>query len=1293
MKIKQKSWGKKIKIIAFAISLIFGILIPLKAQEYPFILPEHMTATINVNTSLKETYNNLLLGTNIHDLSKSEGQELVRDFNPITIRFPHGLFSNWYDWEQDKARVYGTETFQYDRNGTLRTQEIDYLSTIQTMDANNLRVGINELTALNNEKEATTGLGYDMLWTFNMSADGSDFSNGSPVSVARYLDLIGRGLQVKAIEMGNECFYPGQRSSIIPNTENYIARAKSMSAALKAIDPNVKLSIPLLRRESPANPNWNADLTEDSTYFDAITVHTYIGSDPDETGDSDEANREALTAREILRKSVDDYAKKVAPTTPIWLTEWGVKSGGPNAVSALGMADCYMFLSENQDTYERANWFSVNGKLNSHLVWHIVNNKLVIKEPWEKTSYGSTFEIVRSVFENSILLGSNMEVPTLDGIVNAVNARAVYKDGKTIIIAVNLTDQEVPFYIYLDDNRYYGEFEHKTFAFTSLTEEKSISYFSDPLTMVKAGKGSIYLPAYSINTILLKDNIILKLDFKNLYDKEQIDKGSNLTVEATAGDEFKEVSLYVNDTLLETKTAAPFSWTSFPQLIHMMAPSYRLKLVGLTRDNESIERTITITTPVQWAYTEGYRPHAVPGKIEAEAYDFGGENLAYYDKSEQSENYSYRGIDKVDLSGNGEWLKYIQGNEWLEYTVEVKRSGSYDLAVRHETRRTPEFEAMSFSFQESGEIIFGNLVCSYTGSGNNTIDTFSTAYLEKGKHILRLDILGYGYDMDFFEFILTSNPIDYYNVGTRNHPANPESYDSGNSIETLFPPLDSTGFDFTGWFTNPECTDTIPIPLLKTDDGGSRIFYAKWSPGKLAGTALIYGDIIEGNNLYIDTLWIENNSGRLLYQWQRFIDGEYINIEGAFNNFYTLQSNDIGSKLRVILQSSLQSGSVTSNVSNIILDASDTIFKISYDSNGGQDGLVSSEIVGSGGHPTFIARPTKDGYFLSAWTNREGEIIDEESLIHSDTTLFALWEVETRYKISFKTHNESIDILTDGYPAFVPYLPDAPVQTDSIFDIWITEKGERFDTSYMVFQDMEVFPAWKVKRFQLNVISLHGGIIVEPQQPSYEIHSTVKLTARPGSRYEFINWTGDFQSSDSMITVVMDSTINLTANYKELPYYALDVYSVNGEVIKFPNSSRYKSGFTVQLTAIPDNGYVFESWSGDYVGNENPLYITLTEDIEIDANFVKPADTTSIASAISKSAIQVVPNPNNGIFIIRSKDFKSAKYVLYTANGTEVQSGTVNFRETIEMKNKIAGIYLLELSIQEERKIIKLVIK
>ena len=491
--------------------LIICVTFTIKAQEYPFSLPDNIEASIHVNTGSQETFNNLLLGTNIHHFTSTKEKDFVRLFNPISVRFPHGLWANWYDWRRDVSRVFGEEEFEYKQgvNEKPKMQTIGFLPNLKIFDRGNIKVGINGLTELNSERKSSVAKGYSMMWTFNMSADGPDFNNGSPESIAFYESLINRGFEVKDVEMGNENFYPNQRSSIIPNSEDYVARAKSISAALKAKDPNIRVSIPLLRRSSWADPNWNKDLTSDQSYFDAVTIHTYVGSDPDNSNNSDEAFGTALTARKHLLNSILDFPRKVT-NKPIWLTEWGVKSGGPNAVSALGAIDCFLMMSENQDTFERANWFSTNGKLNSMLVWEEYidskgRTKERIKYPLEKTLFGSAYEITRGVLENSTLIKSEVEVPNLVDGVKAVSARVVWKNDKATILVVNLTNKSVPFRINIDGTLYNDSFTHKAMSFSSMNEERAVAYNQSPLNSINEGNSEITLPKFSINTIELNN--------------------------------------------------------------------------------------------------------------------------------------------------------------------------------------------------------------------------------------------------------------------------------------------------------------------------------------------------------------------------------------------------------------------------------------------------------------------------------------------------------------------------------------------------------------------------------------------------------------------------------------------------------------------------------------------------------------------------------------------------------------------------------------------------------------------
>ena len=77
-------------------------------------------------------------------------------------------------------------------------------------------------------------------------------------------------------------------------------------------------------------------------------------------------------------------------------------------------------------------------------------------------------------------------------------------------------------------------------------------------------------------------------------------------------------------------------------------------------------------------------PIEIPGKIEAENFDNGGEGIAYHDTDIGNNGGAYRDTD-VDIEDSSEGtpnIGWIQPNEWLEYTVNVLGAGLYTIEVR-----------------------------------------------------------------------------------------------------------------------------------------------------------------------------------------------------------------------------------------------------------------------------------------------------------------------------------------------------------------------------------------------------------------------------------------------------------------------------------------------------------------------------------------------------------------------------------------------------------------------------------
>lgn len=85
------------------------------------------------------------------------------------------------------------------------------------------------------------------------------------------------------------------------------------------------------------------------------------------------------------------------------------------------------------------------------------------------------------------------------------------------------------------------------------------------------------------------------------------------------------------------------------------------------------------------SYPFNGRPFAVGEKIEAEDFDLGGQNVAYYDSTPDSLSNVYRCSESVELKQylidehRDISVSVVRAGEWLAYTVDIERPGRYVL--------------------------------------------------------------------------------------------------------------------------------------------------------------------------------------------------------------------------------------------------------------------------------------------------------------------------------------------------------------------------------------------------------------------------------------------------------------------------------------------------------------------------------------------------------------------------------------------------------------------------------------
>ncbi|RCS28494.1 T9SS C-terminal target domain-containing protein [Polaribacter sp. WD7] len=116
------------------------------------------------------------------------------------------------------------------------------------------------------------------------------------------------------------------------------------------------------------------------------------------------------------------------------------------------------------------------------------------------------------------------------------------------------------------------------------------------------------------------------------------------------------------------------------------------------------------------------------------------------------------------------------------------------------------------------------------------------------------------------------------------------------------------------------------------------------------------------------------------------------------------------------------------------------------------------------------------------------------------------------------------------------------------------------------------------------------------------------------------------------------------------------------------------AGQKFNLSAVPDQGWIFQGWTGDIVSTDNPLNITISSNLNIEATFVQ--ETLSTDSSFQNNTFTVYPNPSsNGIFTLKNNDSK--KWEVYDVRGVKVLSGN---GKTIDVSNFSNGMYIIKLN-------------
>lgn len=133
--------------------------------------------------------------------------------------------------------------------------------------------------------------------------------------------------------------------------------------------------------------------------------------------------------------------------------------------------------------------------------------------------------------------------------------------------------------------------------------------------------------------------------------------------------------------------SVPTGWPTGVYQVQMSAYNAAGESVRATLPGGLIVGTPTPPPPGGGSTPYGGTPRAIPGTVEIEDFDLGGEGVAYHDMTAQNEFGIYRPNEGVDIgptsdNGGGFNTESSEATEWLLYSVNVATTGLYTVEAR-----------------------------------------------------------------------------------------------------------------------------------------------------------------------------------------------------------------------------------------------------------------------------------------------------------------------------------------------------------------------------------------------------------------------------------------------------------------------------------------------------------------------------------------------------------------------------------------------------------------------------------
>ncbi|WP_169446396.1 DUF1566 domain-containing protein [Leucothrix mucor] len=212
--------------------------------------------------------------------------------------------------------------------------------------------------------------------------------------------------------------------------------------------------------------------------------------------------------------------------------------------------------------------------------------------------------------------------------------------------------------------------------------------------------------------------------------------------------------------------------------------------------------------------------------------------------------------------------------------------------------------------------------------------------------------------------------------------------------------------------------------------------------------------------------------------------------------------------------------------------------------------------------------------------------------------------------------------MLSGDGAAVIYSIDTPTKRQTF--LRILRSGSIFRLGKVLWPENRYLGSQLSAAVEIDTYSVaisvvdDGSVSLSPESADgYLVGDTVTLTATADAGYVFSGWVGVDQCDQEPVCtlVVTEENLSVSATFEELQLFKLTITAPNGSVVVSPESDNgYLEGSMVRLTAAPNVGYRFVSWS------DTDLCETF-----YDCSFVMPAKDVEMMAIFQETVLAETP--------------------------------------------------------------------